>query len=50
MKDITALIIALGWITGFVIAKGFWPTLFCILPFYSLYLVIEKSLQLLGWI
>lgn len=31
----------LGWIFGFVLAKGFWSTFFCWIPFYSWYLVIE---------
>lgn len=29
------------WLLGFVIAKGFWSTLACIIPFYSWYLVVE---------
>ena len=34
----------IAWIAGFVIANGFWSTLFCIIPFWSWYLVIEKFL------
>ena len=30
-----------AWLFGFVLAKGFWSTLFCWIPFYSWYLVIE---------
>lgn len=29
------------WLLGFVIAKGFWSTFFCWIPFYSWYLVLE---------
>ena len=29
------------WLLGFVLAKGFWSTLFCWIPFYSWYLVLE---------
>lgn len=32
------------WIAGLVIAKGFWETLFAIIPFYGWYLVVEKIL------
>lgn len=32
------------WIAGLVIAKGFWSTLFAIIPFYGWYLVVEKLL------
>lgn len=35
------LIIGITWIAGFVIAKGFWSTFFCIIPFYSWYLIVE---------
>jgi len=38
---ICLLVVAL-WLAGFVIAKGFWSTLFCFIPFYSWYLVIER--------
>lgn len=38
------LILLSAWIAGFVIAKGFWSTVFCVLPFWSYYLVIEKFL------
>jgi hypothetical protein len=44
------LIGTLLWIAGFIIAKDFWSTLFCILPFYGWYLVIEKGLQVIGWV
>ena len=33
------------WIAGFVIAKGFWSTLFAIIPFWGWYLVVELVLK-----
>lgn len=41
MKYIYQLVVVSIWIAGFVIAKGFWSTLFCIIPFWSWYLVID---------
>jgi hypothetical protein len=41
MNNIAQFIVCLFWIEGFVIAKGFWSTLFCIIPFWAFYLVIE---------
>ena len=42
---IGTLIIGIAWLTGIVIAKGFWSTLFAIaIPFYAWYLVIERYL------
>lgn len=29
------------WLAGFVLAKGFWITFFCIVPFYAYYLVVQ---------
>lgn len=49
MKSIASLIIAAAWISGVVLANGFWSTLFAItIPFWSFYLVAEKALQMLG--
>lgn len=49
MKHLTALIIAIGYISGIVIAKGFWSSFFAIVfaP-YSLYLTVERILQVNG--
>ena len=49
MKYLTALIIAIVYISGIVIAKGFWSTFFAVVfaP-YSLYLTIERILQASG--
>ena len=40
-EDIVKIFACVYWIAGFVIAEGFWCTLFCIIPFYSWYLCIE---------
>jgi len=47
MKDLAYLITCLIWVAGFVIAKGFWSTVFCIVPFWSFYVVIEFVLGFL---
>lgn len=39
---VVSLFLLISWLSGFVIAKGFWSTLCCIFPFYAWYLVIEK--------
>ena len=49
MKSIAQLVLWIGWIAGFVLASGFWQTFFCIIPFYSWYLVIEKIMVINGW-
>lgn len=36
------------WIMGFVLAKGFWSTFFCIFPPYAFYLVAEKFMMVYG--
>ena len=43
------LIVWIGWVAGFVLAKGIWQTVFCIIPFYSWYLVIERIMMYNGW-
>lgn len=42
--SIAGLLFFAVWIAGLVIAKGFWSTLFAIIPFYGWYLVVEKLL------
>jgi hypothetical protein len=43
MKSLTELVIIIWWITGIVLAKGFWSTLFAAaIPFWSFYLVVEQ--------
>jgi len=48
MKQFTNLIFILLWVMGFVLAKGLWSTVFCIIPFWAFYLDIEFLLTLLG--
>ena len=36
------------WIAGFVLAKGFWSTLFCFIPFYAWYLDIAYLMAKYG--
>lgn len=48
--SIGSVIFLFLWIMGFVVAKGFWSTLFCIIPFWALYLSIEFMLQSIGWL
>lgn len=45
MKYLVKLAAAAVWVTGIIIAKGFWSTLiaFCI-PFWAWYLAIEHFL------
>jgi len=40
--------IVLPWIFGFVLAKGFWQTLFAVIPFYSWYLSVEHFARYFG--
>jgi len=47
MKHLIYFISTIIWVLGFVLAKGFWSTFFCIVPFWSYYIVIEF---LLGFI
>jgi len=45
MKYLVSMIAIITWITGIVLAKGFWSTAFAIyLPPWAWYLVIEKFL------
>lgn len=40
--SIIKILLLFWWLCGFVVAKGFWATLFCLFPPYSFYLVIER--------
>lgn len=44
MTVIIQFILLLWWVAGFVIAKGFWSTFFCVFAPYAWYLVVEKLL------
>ncbi len=43
MNNIAYLISTIIWVFGFVLAKGFWSTVFCIIPFWAFYLTIEYT-------
>jgi hypothetical protein len=46
MKTLAHLILFFAWVTGIVIAKGFWSTLFAIaIPLWSYYLVVERIVE-----
>ena len=47
---IGAILWAIQWAAGAVLAKGFWSTLAAVLTggFWSLYLVIERLMQMAG--
>lgn len=45
VKRLFGAMFFIAWIAGFVIAKGFWSTLFCIFAPWAWYLVIEKFLM-----
>lgn len=47
---LVGLFLTFCWLAGFVIAKGFWSTLACIIPFYSWYLVTERALIIWGFV
>lgn len=49
MSHLASLIVTIGWISGIVIAKGFWSTFFAVVftP-CSLYLTVERILQVNG--
>lgn len=49
-SSLFGLIAIIGWLLGFVLAKGFWSTLCCAFPFYAWYLVVERSAYLLGFL
>jgi hypothetical protein len=38
------VVVVITWLMGFVIAQGFWSTLFCWFPPYAWYLVIERTM------
>jgi ABC-type bacteriocin/lantibiotic exporter with double-glycine peptidase domain len=43
-------ILLVWWISGLVLAKGFWATLFAMITPFGLYLVIEQILVRTGFI
>jgi hypothetical protein len=46
MRSLVGLMSVMLWLSGIVIAKGFWSTLFAvIMPLYAWYLVAERMIQ-----
>ena len=46
MKSLVVFVAFLMWITGAVVAKGFWSTLFAfVFPFWSYYVLIEEAVR-----
>jgi hypothetical protein len=44
-KDFSKALFLVAWVTGVIIAKGFWSTFFAfICPFWGWYLIIESLL------
>lgn len=44
-------ILLILWMSGIVIAKGFWPTVFCItLPPYAIYVFVEHLFRYFNFI
>lgn len=49
MNTIAKLFLIAVWVSGLVIAKGFWSTLFAFfMPIWAWYLVAEKPLMAYG--
>ncbi len=50
MKEVAGLIVVFVWIAGIVLASGLLKLIAAILPPYALYLVVERILQMIGFI
>jgi len=50
-KTLTTAIVAIPWVIGIVLAKGFWSTTFALfIPLWAWYLTAEKWLMVNGWL
>ena len=51
LNYIAVFVVAVTWLSGIVIAKGFWSTTAAItfIP-YAWYLLVEKVLMVIGWV
>ena len=48
---IASTLIVVTWIAGIVLAHGFWQTAAAVcLPPYAWYLVLERALEMAGWV
>lgn len=59
MRDVLLVLMMLAvklasmsvWVAGLVVAHGFWSTFFALIfPPWSLYLVAEQIMHVMGWI
>lgn len=51
MKSIVGFLSGCMWVSGIVLADGFWSTLFSIfIPLWAWYLTIERLLEMSGFI
>ena len=49
MGRFASLVIVFIWMAGVVLAKGFWSVLLaCVMPLWSVYLVVEKIMMYSG--
>jgi len=47
MNSLVSLILFIAWLTGIVLAKGFWSTFFAVIfPLWSYYLVVKHLVEL----
>lgn len=44
------LLCVIAWLAGIVLAKGGMAIVAAIFPPYAWYLVVEKAMQMIGWI
>lgn len=50
MRDCLSFIAGVAWLSGVVLAHGFWSTLIAaIFPPWALYLIVERAMAALGW-
>lgn len=50
MRAISQLVLLAVWVTGMVLAKGFWSTFFAVMTcgVWSLYLILERLMMFYG--
>jgi hypothetical protein len=43
-------VVLVSWLAGVVLASGWWKLLATLFPFYAWYLVVERAMQIAGFI